>query len=374
MRRALAIALIVALLPSSALAQGPKFLGYYVEWDAHSWQSLSRNWDAVDYIAAQWVWADPCGFLTTRDDQTLKAEAAKRGIPVFPSLFTMNQWFNRRLLDDEWFVNRIVEYVVEEDYPGFDLDLEDVAPRDRADFTDLVARLAAKLHAHGKLLAMAIPPKESDTTTGWAGAYDYAELGRHADIVTIMTYEYAGVWSGPGAVAPYRPVDRATRFAASRIPPEKVYMGIAFYGYDWNLSRPGHVRALGYPEARAIADRYQPSVVLDPLTRSVTWAYSRLAGDWVPEGSEAPRLTNRITQRNAPPCPVRYPPGPPAKPTPKPPPADTVEEHVVWLEEARAGEARLEIASRHGTNAAAWRLGQEDPDVWAAIRRWRAGE
>jgi hypothetical protein len=365
---------LLALLPLPANAAGGRFLAYYVEWDPHSWRSLTQNWEDVDYIAAQWVWATPCGTFTTRDDQTLKSEAAKRGIPVFPSLYTMSQWLNRHLIDDPAFVDRIVEYVVAENYPGFDLDLEDVAPADREAFSSLVKLLADRLHAHGKLLAMAIPPKESDTRTGWAGAYDYAELGRHADIVTIMTYEYAGVWSGPGAVAPYRPVDRATAYAASQMRPEQVHMGIAFYGYDWNVSRPGQVRALGFPEALAIAERYAPAIRMDPSARSITWSYSRRAGDPDPEGPAAPRLGNHITQRSAPPCSVRYPPGPPPQPTPAPPPADTVEEHVVWLEEALAGEARLEIARRHGTNAAAWRLGQEDPDIWPAIRRWRTGE
>jgi spore germination protein len=372
-RRALLVALLLSLLPVPASAAGPTFLGYYVEWDPRSWESLSQNWDAVDYVAAQWVWADPCGTLTTRDDQTLKAEAASRGIPVFPSLYTMSQWLNRRLIDDPAFVDRIVEYVVAEGYPGFDLDLEDVAPADREAFSALVARLAERLHAHGKLLAMAIPPKESDTRTGWAGAYDYAELGRHADIVTIMTYEYAGIWSGPGAVAPHRPVDRAIAYTVSQIPAEKVNLGVAFYGYDWNVSRPGDVRALGFPEALAIVERYVPGIEIDPAARSMTWRYSRRAGDALPEGPAAPRLRNHITERGAPPCAVRYPPAPRPPPTPAAPSPDAVEQHVVWLEEGLAGAARLDIARRHGANVAAWRLGQEDPGIWRSIRRWREG-
>jgi spore germination protein YaaH len=50
-----------------------------------------------------------------------------------------------------------------------------------------------------------------------------------------------------------------------------------------------------------------------------------------------------------------------------------VQEHVVWLEEAGSAAARLGIADRHAVGGvAAWRLGQEDPNVWAVLRRWRA--
>ena len=38
--------------------------------------------------------------------------------------------------------------------------------------------------------------------------YDYAALGRHADLVTVMAYEFHGAWGGPGPVAPYDGVER----------------------------------------------------------------------------------------------------------------------------------------------------------------------
>jgi spore germination protein len=370
------LALLLALLPTTAHADGRRFLAYYVEWDSRSWVSLSESWDAVDVVAAQWVWVDPCGGLTSRDDQTLKAEAAGRHVPVLPSLFTFSKWLNSRLLAEPTatgLVENIVRYVEVEGYAGFDLDLEDIAPTDRDAYTSLVARLAEALHARGKWLAIAVPPKERELPDGFAAAYDYAALGQHADQILLMTYEYAGAWSGPGPVAPYQPVERAMAYAASLIPAAKLNLGVAFYGYDWNLSRPGQVRAVGFPEALAIADRYKPAIGLDPLARSITWRHEARAGDPVAQGSAGPRLRNHITPRSAPRCDVPYPPRPTPGPTPVPPPPDTVEEHVVWLEEARAAEARLAIASRLGTGVGAWRLGQEDPDVWPIIRSWRAG-
>jgi len=142
-------------------------------------------------------------------------------------------------------LDQIVSYTVAEDYDGFDLDLEGVDPADRDALTAFVASAGDALHANGKLLTLAIPPKERDVTVGWAGAYDYAALGAQADLVTIMAYEYRGPFSGPGSVAPFDWVQRVTRFATSQIPPDKVLLGLAFIaGALWLLRRADRRTAL----------------------------------------------------------------------------------------------------------------------------------
>src|SRR5262245_51843163 len=103
-----------------------------------------------------------------------------------------------------------------------------------------------------------------------------------------MTYDYAGSWGGPGPVAPYGPVDRAIGFAASQMPPEKVNLGLAFYGYDWNLTTPGLVRGLGYAQAVALAERYAVPIALDGASRSATFRYSAPAGNPNPSVAPAP--------------------------------------------------------------------------------------
>src|SRR5947199_2403503 len=105
-------------------------------------------------------------------------------------------------------IGQIAGYVTAEGYEGFDLDLEGVDPQDRLAYTAFVARLGAALHERGKGLALALPAKGQDVTTGWAGAYDYAAVGGLADLITIMAYDYRGAWSEPGPVAPYAWVDQ----------------------------------------------------------------------------------------------------------------------------------------------------------------------
>jgi spore germination protein YaaH len=159
-----------ALLADAPLAQpgvSRRVLGYYVPYDPTSWASLQANAQALDILGVQWVTIDACGNLASRDDQTLKQFARANGIRIFPSLLTLSGWLNHRLLTDETVrahsIQQIVDYVMAEDYDGFDLDLEAVDAADRDAYTAYVAALGAALHARGKALTLALAAKTRAT-------------------------------------------------------------------------------------------------------------------------------------------------------------------------------------------------------------------
>jgi spore germination protein YaaH len=353
-------------------------LGYYVTYDPTSWASLETNAHLLDLLAVRWVTIDACGRLTASDDQTLKRFARSHGIKILPSLGTFSGWLNHRLLTDDETSARalgeIVDYVVAEGHDGLDLDLEGVRPEDRAAYTAFVARLGAALRERGKLLTLAVPAKTSDTTTGRGGAFDYAALGQHADLVTIMAYEYHGSWSGPGPIAPYTWVEQVAAFAVSQIPPEKVLLGLAAYGFDWNTTSGG-ARYLGWPEAAALSERYGAPIALDPMTRSETLRYRAPGGEPPPFPTAPPVPEHEMTHRRPPPCPVVEPtpaeaPTPAPRPTPDP---DAIQDHEVWLEGAASAAARLPLADRYLVGGVAlWRLGHEEPTLWT-VGQWRRG-
>jgi spore germination protein len=373
--RAVAVAILVLSSGAPVHATQRHFLGYYVPYDATAWKSLEAHADAIDLVGAQWVTIDACGGLASRDDQTLKQFARGRGIQVLPSLLTLSAWLNHRLLTEEdvtaQALGQIVNYTLAEDYPGFDLDLEAVDPSDRTALTTFVQQLSTALHEQGKLLTLAIPAKDRDVTVGWAGAYDYAALGAAADLVTIMAYEYSGPFSGPGSVAPYDWVDRVLAFATRQIPPEKVLLGVPFYGYDWNMTSGG-ARSVGYPLAAALVERYAAAPSFDPVTQSATFSYSVPNGE--PAGFRPPAVAvvHQVTGREAPACGVA-PPAPRPIPTRAPTPVpDVPQAHEVWFEDSTSVAARFDLADRYGVGGiSAWRLGLEDPLVWQLLRDWR---
>jgi spore germination protein YaaH len=208
---------------------------------------------------------------------------------------------------------------------------------------------------------------------GWAGAYDYAALGEHADLITVMAYEFHGAWGEPGPIAPYDGVERVLAFATAQIPREKVLLGLAFYGFDWNTTSGG-ARYVGYPEAAALAERHGVPIATDPETRSATFRYQAAAGQRPPSVSKPPAPQHEITVREPPACPVTDP-APSPTPTPRPSPApDALQDHEVWLEESASAAARLGLADRYQVGGVAtWVLGMEDPLVWESLARWRSG-
>ncbi|MCL5263832.1 MAG: glycosyl hydrolase family 18 protein [Chloroflexi bacterium] len=365
--------------PTPARRQGENLLAYYVPYDPTSWASFQANADTIDYVAPQWVSVDACGNVGSGDDRTLIAFARSKGVRILPSLLTGNGDLNHRLLTDPAtsarLAQQIVAYVVEEGYDGLDLDLEGVLATDRQAYTAFVKRLSTALHEQGKLLSVAIPAKASDVTTGWAGPYEYAAIAPYVDLAMIMTYEYSSPTGRPGSTAPYNWMDRVMGYVASQIPPEKVLMGVAFYGYDWNTTNPGErARALRHPQAAAIAAKFGATINLDPVTRSATFSYTLKRGDVMPADPKLPPLNHDISVRTRPACSVSSP-TPAPRPTTSPRPTATPspqQEHVVWLEDARSVAARIEIASRYGVKGiGTWRLGQEDPAVWQRVAEWR---
>lgn len=106
-------------------------------------------------------------------------------------------------------------------YDGIDLDYEGFAYSD--DYSSwestaprvlFVEELAAALHAEQKLLVVTIPPVynngESDSGT-WV--YDPKAIGKVADYVRFMAYDYST--SSPGPIAPIDWVRRLTKAAKS---------------------------------------------------------------------------------------------------------------------------------------------------------------
>ena len=83
---------------------------------------------------------------------------------------------------------------------------------------------------------MALAPKVSATQTGVLfDGKDFQALGAAANHALLMTYEWGYRYGPPMAVAPLDQVRRVVTYAAGVIPPGKLSLGLANYGYDWPL-------------------------------------------------------------------------------------------------------------------------------------------
>lgn len=219
-------------------------------------------------------------------------------------------------------IDEIVRLVLTNNYAGIDLDYEELRASDRQAFTTLVRELAAALHAHGKILSVALFAKTSDEGYDERNAaQDYAAIGEVADQVRLMGYDRHWSTSPPGPVAPRGWIKNVLRYAKANIPPEKIILGIPLYGYDWS---GGRGKPVSWVEATRIAREQNARVRFDRAS-----------------GTPWFRYTDGEGQR-----------------------------HEVWFENAESSRVKFRLATQADIGGIyLWMFGPADPETWANLRR-----
>lgn len=208
-------------------------------------------------------------------------------------------------------------------YYGLNVDFERIPPNDRELYNNFLRKVVAALRPAGFVVSTALAPKTSEVQTGaWHGAHDYAAHGQIVDFVILMTYEWG--WSGgpPMAVAPIKQVRAVVNYALSVMPATKIMIGMALYGYDWELPympQGDWARRLSPQDAYVLAARYGAAVKFDEESQSPFFNYYDQQG----------------------------------------------REHVVWFEDARSVQAKYRMVSELGLRGVSyWVLGEEFPQNW----------
>lgn len=304
-----------------------RLLGWVVEYDRGSESDFLKHRDRFTWVSPTWLVSYGDGSVVEKVWYPLLLEKAREaGVKVH--VLVANRGLRRDVVHTmlsepeytERFIRELLRIVEERGYDGVNLDLEGVPPGDRDAYTRLVCELAERLHAAGRELSIDVPAKTSDEGSDWSAAYDYAALAKCADQVVIMAYDYHWSGSEPGPISPLPWFREVLGYAVSRIPREKLVMGIPAYGYDW--PEGGRGRGVTYREAVEAAERHGAKVVYDEAVGEATYSY--VDGDGV--------------------------------------------RHVVWFSTARSMVERIKAAAASGVYSVAfWRVGSEDPGFWDAL-------
>ena len=201
-----------------------------------------------------------------QDDLWLVEESWKRGVePLLVLTPFSGGAFNNQLVKvltendeiQEKVIDQLCRAVEDNGYAGVNIDFEYILPGNRIRFAQFVGRVRKRMSAGGYRTSVALAPKVSDTQKGLlVEGLDYYLLGESADFVFLMTYEWGYTYGPPMAVAPADKVRQVLEYAVTRIPAEKLIMGIPNYGYDWPLPYERgltRARTIGNVEAVRIA-------------------------------------------------------------------------------------------------------------------------
>ncbi|MDK2784604.1 MAG: hypothetical protein PWR11_470 [Bacillota bacterium] len=326
--------------PAETVPPGTKqkidVVGYYVEYfegDDQSFGSFNAYKDAISTVAAFAYNINWDGSVSGRPFTKLKETAKGAGKPVLALVHNISQNgnFDAQLVHAflsnpklrQTAVMNIARLVRGGGYAGVNIDFENVPPGDRDYYTAFVRELKAELGRDGYQVTLSVPAKTwDDPGNAWSGAFDYRALGQLADAIMIMAYDEH--WSGgpAGPVASLGWVKQVVEYAVQVIPPEKIRLGLAAYGYDWPAGGWGGGRAVTAEQAVALAARYGATIKWDVAAQSPHFTY------W--PGSYA---------------------------------------REVWFENASSLAGKLDLVAQYKLGGIAlWRLGFEEPKFWEVLK------
>lgn len=194
-----------------------------------------------------------------------------------------NNYLITRIVNDmdaqNQLIEQLVDTVLKKDFRGVDIDFEYILSQDRVAFAAFVANVRAAINEIGYPVSVALAPKIADDQPGllYEGK-DFALLGEAADSALLMTYEWGYTYGPPMAVAPLDKVRQVVEYAVTRIPPEKLNLGIPNYGYDWTLPfvrGESRARTIGNIEAIQIAIENHAAIQFDEMAMSPFFHYYR---------------------------------------------------------------------------------------------------
>lgn len=228
---------------------------------------LEDNADLFNDVAFRWFETNGSGDLNYEynDDYAgVLAFAHSHGIKCHASVVFMDRTGLHELLSSPAnrtrLVNNLVTRVNSDGYDGVNIDFEFIPSTDAGLFTTFLSELKSALG--NKTLSAAVFARTGQEN--WATGYDYAGIGRVADLVVVMAYDYSYSTSDPGPVAPLPWVKDVAEYMCAHIPPAKILLGLPTYGYDWSPGLPTTTVTLS--KLNSIKEKYQ-------VTESFDWAY-----------------------------------------------------------------------------------------------------
>lgn len=297
---------------------------------------LVKTLPFLTYITIFTYGFTPEGELIGIDDEEIIQIARDYGVASYMLISTLtpegsfSNVLANQILNDIEAQNRLIDNILTnleaKQYYGLDIDFEYIYPDDRAAYISFIENVTTKLNAEGYQVMVALAPKISADQPGLLyEAHDYRGIGQVANKVLLMTYEWGYTYGPPMAVAPINKVREVLDYAVTEIDPDKIFMGIPNYAYDWALPFvKGESRATSLSNVAAVerAAEYGATINFDEVAKAPYYNYTSSDGI----------------------------------------------DHVVWFEDARSINYKLLLVNEYGFNGASyWNIMKYFPQNWVVL-------
>ena len=306
---------------------------------------VERTNNSLQTVSPSYFDLNPDGSLKLNPvSADLVSRMHANGIKVVP--FLSNHWDRTigvsAVQNAEKLSTQIADAVKLYDLDGVNVDIENLPDTQRDQQTELVRLLREKIPAD-KAVSVAVAANPKGWTLGWHGSYDYTGLAKHSDYLMMMTYDehYEGGPAGPVASIGF--VEDSIKYALSKTSPDKLVVGLPFFGRIWSVGTTGVVgKGVPISTVNDMIRDYNAVVTFDETAQSPKAEFEVKAGDkQYSVGGKAL-------------APGKY---------------------VVWYENDASLQAKLSLVRKHGLRGAgSWALGQEDVAIWNNYNAWLNGE
>ena len=278
---------------------------------------LASHPGLVTEVAPFWYEVEPSGNILSKPQGNIESLAKSQHLKLTPLVTNAGSTdaFLYTAATRSMAISHIVHLVTSRHYAGVNIDFQGLKSSDRSRLTAFMTTLSHKM-PKGTLVSMSVVPLTNQN--GQSSAYDYAALDRVTNAIVLMAYDLHGDGTLPGPVSPLPWVRRSIQTALhAGIAPQKLYLGIADYGYDWTA---GSTKATTVPVKVMDQARYG-HYIWNPVDAEGTITYA----------------TNGVR-------------------------------HTIWFVPAKGAAARVRLAaSYHLGGVAFWRIGYEDASWWKTV-------
>ncbi len=235
----LLVCVTISIVPVQAHAVEKLF--YYFD-NMYGYSYFKKNNKHIDVIAPQVYTVEYNLTVSSPSSTKILREAKKNKVKIVPLL--VNADFSKVLMSDILIntsaQDKIIEFMIKEadkrDFAGWQFDFENINHLDRDLYTAFVAKTYAEMQKHDLEFSVAVVPRSVPydptlTNQDWSSGYDFAALSRHADFISLMSYDdpYS---VGPVASLPFK--ERILGYMMTQIPPSKISLGIPLYCWKWD--------------------------------------------------------------------------------------------------------------------------------------------
>jgi cellulose synthase/poly-beta-1,6-N-acetylglucosamine synthase-like glycosyltransferase/peptidoglycan/xylan/chitin deacetylase (PgdA/CDA1 family)/spore germination protein YaaH len=306
----------------------PLSVGFFINWDESSYESLKRNLDHLDWVIGEWshlrnvpegtnplatdVYAPALNWIRVNRPQI-------RIMPLVQNQIN-GKWdgelLARAIADEphrQSLINALTTFVDENKFAGVCVDFEEPPSSSQANLLTFVQELHTAFAAKGLLVVQAVPFADPE--------WNYKNYAAATDYLIVMAYDQHWSSSDAGPIAAQDWFERNLIDLLRDLDPAKTIIALGNYGYDWS-DKDDDAREVTFQEALITAHESEATPAFDSAARNPYFEYTD----------------------------------------------DDESDHKVWFLDAAT--AYNEIRAASGFKPAGfgiWRLGSEDPSVWSIL-------